>query len=161
MVHWFNFTRRFKENFVVSDKLGEGAYGCTYRCMEKATGQWYAVKVLGKSSIDTDDDKEAVMKEVKILRTVSPQNENIVTLFGVFEDEESVYLLLELCTGGELFDVIKEKGSFSEARTRPPLAPSLQDLLCSLPPSTQRASRGLCFQPPSRHAPHEHMSLCP
>lgn len=45
MVHWFGYTRRFKENFVVKQKLGQGAFGSTYKCIEKATGHVYAVKV--------------------------------------------------------------------------------------------------------------------
>ena len=104
------------------------------------------------------------MKEVKILRTVSPQNENIVTLFGVFEDEDSVYLLLELCTGGELFDVIKEKGSFSEARTwrcRPfPRRPLPSKTFSPLCPLQHNAPPSACA--PSllaRHEAHEHISL--
>eukprot|EP00192_Tetraselmis_astigmatica_P006752 CAMPEP_0117666762 /NCGR_PEP_ID=MMETSP0804-20121206/10562_1 /TAXON_ID=1074897 /ORGANISM="Tetraselmis astigmatica, Strain CCMP880" /LENGTH=701 /DNA_ID=CAMNT_0005474355 /DNA_START=320 /DNA_END=2425 /DNA_ORIENTATION=- len=112
---WFNFTRGFKANFKVGKTLGEGAYGCTHLCVEKATGQRYAVKVLAKSSIATEADMQAIVKEVKILQTVSSTNDNIVTLFGVFEDEEAVYLLMELCTGGELFLRIKDAGTFSEA----------------------------------------------
>eukprot|EP00191_Tetraselmis_sp_GSL018_P003666 CAMPEP_0177621010 /NCGR_PEP_ID=MMETSP0419_2-20121207/27298_1 /TAXON_ID=582737 /ORGANISM="Tetraselmis sp., Strain GSL018" /LENGTH=488 /DNA_ID=CAMNT_0019120781 /DNA_START=215 /DNA_END=1678 /DNA_ORIENTATION=- len=114
MVYWFDFTRGFTEHFTVGDKLGEGAYGCTHICFEKSTGHEYAVKILRKEGMQPED-REAVQKEVKILKTVSQSIENIVVLYGVFEDSTAVYLLLELCTGGELFDHIKEQGSFSEA----------------------------------------------
>lgn len=39
---------------------------------------------------------------------------NIIRLFEVFEDEKDLYLVMELCTGGELFDRIIKFGHFSE-----------------------------------------------
>lgn len=39
---------------------------------------------------------------------------NIIRLFEVFEDEKDLYLVMELCTGGELFDRIIKSGHFSE-----------------------------------------------
>ncbi len=40
---------------------------------------------------------------------------NIIKLYEVFEDEKDLYLVLELCSGGELFDRIKAVGNYSEA----------------------------------------------
>lgn len=39
---------------------------------------------------------------------------NIVRLYETFEDQRNVYLILELCTGGELFDRIVADGKFTE-----------------------------------------------
>ena len=39
---------------------------------------------------------------------------NIVEFRGAYEDESSVHLVMELCNGGELFDRITKKGSYSE-----------------------------------------------
>mmetsp|Transcript_39362 Transcript_39362/g.93283 ORF Transcript_39362/g.93283 Transcript_39362/m.93283 type:complete len:113 (+) Transcript_39362:307-645(+) len=89
MVYWFDFTRGFTEHFTVGDKLGEGAYGCTHICFEKSTGHEYAVKILRKEGMQPED-REAVQKEVKILKTVSQSIENIVVLYGVFEDSTAV-----------------------------------------------------------------------
>jgi len=43
---------------------------------------------------------------------------NIIKLFETFEDSKFVYLVMELCEGGELFDKIIEKGSFTESQAR-------------------------------------------
>ncbi len=40
---------------------------------------------------------------------------NIIKLYEYFEDEKDVYLITELCGGGELFDKIIEKEFFEEA----------------------------------------------
>ena len=43
---------------------------------------------------------------------------NIIKLFETFEDSRCIYLVMELCEGGELFDRIIEKGHFTEAEAR-------------------------------------------
>lgn len=86
-----------------------------------AVGHAVLLQIMPKSEIQTAQDREAVDREVKILKMVSPPNDNIVTMYGVFEDEENVYLLLELCTGGELFERLADMGTFSEVpRSLPP-----------------------------------------
>ena len=39
---------------------------------------------------------------------------NIVRLYEVFHDDKRYYLVTELCTGGELFEEITKRTSFSE-----------------------------------------------
>ena len=39
---------------------------------------------------------------------------NVIKLYEIFEDARNVYLVMELCTGGELFDKIINKGFFTE-----------------------------------------------
>lgn len=36
-------------------------------------------------------------------------HENIIEICDVYEDKENIHILMELCTGGELFDLIVEK----------------------------------------------------
>lgn len=43
---------------------------------------------------------------------------NIIKLYETFEDPRNVYLVMEICEGGELFDRIIEKGHFSENEAR-------------------------------------------
>lgn len=52
------------------------------------------------------------MTEVKILQTLD--HPNVIKLYEYFEDEENVYLVNELCTGGELFDRIIKAEYFNE-----------------------------------------------
>ena len=54
-----------------------------------------------------DDDKAALLTEISILKHVD--HPNIVKLIDVFEDDRHWCLVMELMSGGELFDQILEK----------------------------------------------------
>ena len=43
-----------------------------------------------------------------------PEHPNIVTFKEVYEDKDAIYLVMELCEGGELFDRIVSKGHYTE-----------------------------------------------
>lgn len=43
---------------------------------------------------------------------------NVIKLYETFEDSRNVYLIMELCDGGELFDSIINKGKYSESEAR-------------------------------------------
>jgi calcium-dependent protein kinase len=55
------------------------------------------------------DEKEKVRLKYEIDILKNLDHPNIVRLFEVFEDKTSIYLVTELCTGGELFDVILDR----------------------------------------------------
>lgn len=86
--------------------LGEGAFGKVQRCIHKVTKEIRAVKILNKAQMD-EKEKVRLKYEIDILKNLD--HPNIVRLFEVFEDKTSIYLVTELCTGGELFDVILDR----------------------------------------------------
>lgn len=43
---------------------------------------------------------------------------NIIKLYETFEDKSYVYLVMELCSGGELFDKIVDEGNFTESEAK-------------------------------------------
>uniref|UniRef100_A0ACD5USF4 Uncharacterized protein n=1 Tax=Avena sativa TaxID=4498 RepID=A0ACD5USF4_AVESA len=94
-------------------KLGSGQFGTTYLCTERATGLKYACKSVSKRKLVRRADVEDMRREVTILQHLSGQP-NIAEFRGAFEDTDSVHLVMEFCSGGELFDRITAKGSYSE-----------------------------------------------
>ena len=62
-----------------------------------------AVKILNKDAMD-EKEKTRLQYEIDILRNLD--HPNIVKLYEIFEDKHNIYLVTELCTGGELFDEI-------------------------------------------------------
>uniref|UniRef100_A0A669E5M3 Calcium/calmodulin-dependent protein kinase type IV n=1 Tax=Oreochromis niloticus TaxID=8128 RepID=A0A669E5M3_ORENI len=84
-----------------------GATSIVYRCEEKQTQKPYAVKVLKKTI-----DKKIVRTEIGVLLRLS--HPNIIQLKEIFETDTDIALVLELVTGGELFDRIVERGYYSE-----------------------------------------------
>ncbi|KAL5543239.1 hypothetical protein UlMin_010949 [Ulmus minor] len=94
-------------------ELGRGEFGITYQCFDLKTEKIFACKMISKSKLKTEIDVQDVRREVKIMRHL-PKHPNIVTFKEAFEDKEAVYLVMELCEGGELFDRIISKGHYTE-----------------------------------------------
>ena len=72
-----------------------------------------AVKVIKKTKLP---DPEKFKTELDIMRTLD--HPNIIRLLEVFEDKKYIYFVMELCTGGELFESVTEQGSYSEEKAR-------------------------------------------
>lgn len=94
-------------------ELGRGQFGVTYLCTERATGRKFACKSISKSKLVGEKAMGDVRREVMILQHLSGQP-NVVEFKGAFEDEQRVCLVMELCSGGELFDRIAKRGNYSE-----------------------------------------------
>ncbi|CAI7795819.1 unnamed protein product [Closterium sp. NIES-54] len=99
---------RFTDLYDLGQKLGSGQFGTTYVCRERSTGNKYACKSIPKSKLLTENDVEDVRREVAILYHVQGQA-NIVNMKGAYEDRDYVHIVMELCTGGELYDTIIER----------------------------------------------------
>ena len=97
------------ENYTIQSKIGSGKYGHVYRAIHKLTGAVRAIKQIPKSRIT---QLKTLKAEVRIL--VESDHPNIIRLYEKIEDQKHVYLVMEECKGGELFDYINTLGSFSE-----------------------------------------------
>ena len=61
-------------------------------------------------------DKDRFRTEIDILRNLD--HPHIIKLYETFEDRKNIYLVMELCEGGELFDRIVSKTSLNENYSR-------------------------------------------
>ncbi|XP_029562386.1 calcium/calmodulin-dependent protein kinase type IV [Salmo trutta] len=108
--YWVDGSRRdvsMDEFYTMGPELGRGATSVVFRTEEKKTQKPYAAKVLKKTI-----DKKIVRTEIGVLLRLS--HPNIIRLKEIFETETDIALILELVTGGELFDRIVERGYYSE-----------------------------------------------
>lgn len=101
------------EKYRFGKELGRGEFGITHQCFDLVSGDVYACKMISKEKLRTEIDLEDVRREVQIMRHL-PKHPNIVSFREAFEDKEAVYLVMELCEGGELFDRIVAKGHYTE-----------------------------------------------
>eukprot|EP00747_Dinoflagellata_sp_TGD_P214621 gnl/TRDRNA2_/TRDRNA2_87451_c0_seq1.p1 gnl/TRDRNA2_/TRDRNA2_87451_c0~~gnl/TRDRNA2_/TRDRNA2_87451_c0_seq1.p1 ORF type:complete len:625 (-),score=122.80 gnl/TRDRNA2_/TRDRNA2_87451_c0_seq1:163-2037(-) len=90
--------------------LGVGAFGAVSKATHKATKAECAVKSISKTAMP----RVALEFEIELLRSV--HHPNIIVLHEIFEDYNFLYLVMELCQGGELFDAIVEAGFFTEGQ---------------------------------------------
>ena len=97
------------KNYVIEKKLGDGTYGCVYLATHKTTHAKRAIKQLPRNKIKNPERLET---EIKILSEAD--HPNIIKLYEEYEDPRNVYLVMETCTGGELFDTIVNRGCLTE-----------------------------------------------
>ncbi|GMH39525.1 hypothetical protein BSKO_07423 [Bryopsis sp. KO-2023] len=93
--------------------LGRGQFGTTRVAVEKSSKKKFAAKSISKRKMSHPDDIEDVKREIEILHHLNG-HDNIVMFKGAFEDRHNIHLVMELCTGGELFDRIVQRGQYSE-----------------------------------------------
>ncbi|MCO5603764.1 hypothetical protein L7F22_057916 [Adiantum nelumboides] len=108
-------TEKIKDIYSMGPKLGQGQFGITFLCVEKSTGKKYACKSIAKRKLISQEDVDDVRREIQIMHHLSGHS-NVVTIRGAYEDYNSVHLVMELCSGGELFDRIIERGHYSERK---------------------------------------------
>ncbi|KAG8649003.1 hypothetical protein MANES_08G060300v8 [Manihot esculenta] len=113
----YGFSKQFVSHYDLGEEVGRGHFG--YTCSAKAKkgnmkGQDVAVKVIPKSKMTTAIAIEDVRREVQILRALSG-HKNLVQFYDAYEDDENVYVVMELCNGGELLDrILSRGGKYSE-----------------------------------------------
>lgn len=103
-----------EEDYTVGRVLGKGAFGVVRLVLDRKTGEAYACKSISKAKLIAKEDVDDVRREVEILNLVSP-HQTVAGLKQVYEDKFAVHIVMELCVGGELFERIVAKGTFSEA----------------------------------------------
>jgi len=92
-------------------KLGEGSYGSVCKAKNKSTQTIRAIKTIAKAQMK---NTERFKMEIAIMKMMD--HPNIIKLFESFEDHRNIYLVMEICSGGELFDKIIESGHFTEVQ---------------------------------------------
>ncbi|KFR09934.1 Serine/threonine-protein kinase H1 [Opisthocomus hoazin] len=103
------FDPRVTAKYDIKALIGRGSFSRVVRVEHKATKQPYAIKMI---ETKYREGREVCESELSVLRRV--RHTNIIQLIEVFETQDRVYMVMELATGGELFDRIIAKGSFTE-----------------------------------------------
>ncbi|BAT85113.1 hypothetical protein LR48_Vigan03g212100 [Vigna angularis] len=117
----FGFSNHFHTHYELGPEVGRGHFG--YTCSAKGRkgtfkGHDVAVKVIPKSKMTTAIAIEDVRREVKILRALTG-HKNLVQFYDAYEDNDNVYIVMELCKGGELLDkILSRGGKYSEEDAR-------------------------------------------
>jgi len=84
--------------------------GVVRACTHRTSGVKYAVKCLDLGMIKNPEDRKQVREEISVMCQLD--HPNIVRLEEVYESYDELYLVLELCQGGELFDRLEEQPDY-------------------------------------------------
>uniref|UniRef100_A0A8D1FVG0 calcium/calmodulin-dependent protein kinase n=1 Tax=Sus scrofa TaxID=9823 RepID=A0A8D1FVG0_PIG len=107
---WKKQAEDIKKIFEFKETLGTGAFSEVVLAEEKATGKLFAVKCIPKKALKGKES--SIENEIAVLRKI--KHENIVALEDIYESPNHLYLVMQLVSGGELFDRIVEKGFYTE-----------------------------------------------
>ncbi|KAI3898743.1 hypothetical protein MKW98_000856 [Papaver atlanticum] len=108
-----------KRDYQIGEEIGRGRFGTVYRCFSPVSGEYFACKSIEKKLLSDSIDKECLEKEAKIMQIVSG-NPNIVQILNVYEDDDYLHMVMELCDGnsahggGDLYERITKR-IFSES----------------------------------------------
>ncbi|NWX87825.1 KCC1G kinase, partial [Nothoprocta ornata] len=106
---WKKQTSNIRKNFIFMEALGSGAFSEVFLVKQRSTGKLFALKCIKKSPLTRDSSLE---NEIAVLKKI--KHENIVTLEDIYESTTHFYLVMQLVSGGELFDRILERGVYTE-----------------------------------------------
>lgn len=105
------------KDFTFGRTLGEGSYSTVLAATDRQSEREYAVKVLDKRHIIKEKKVKYVNIEKDTLNRLT-DHPGIVRLYYTFQDERSLYFVLDLATGGELLGVLKKTSTFDEDCSR-------------------------------------------
>uniref|UniRef100_A0A3Q3T322 Calcium/calmodulin-dependent protein kinase IGa n=1 Tax=Mastacembelus armatus TaxID=205130 RepID=A0A3Q3T322_9TELE len=105
---WKKSTSNIKDVFDFKGKMGSGSFSEVFMVKEKKTGKLYALKCLEKKHLAHSN----LENEINVMRRI--KHENVVGLEDFYESQTHYYLVMQLVSGGELFDRILDKGIYTE-----------------------------------------------
>lgn len=107
--------RSITDSYELGTELGSGAFSTVLLCKAKGTGKQYAMKVVNRASLSKSLEV-ALRHEIAILNEMD--HPNILRLIETFSTIKTHYLVTELVVGGELFDRLVEKSTYTESEAR-------------------------------------------
>eukprot|EP00878_Enallax_costatus_P003153 GHUV01003353.1.p1 GENE.GHUV01003353.1~~GHUV01003353.1.p1 ORF type:complete len:279 (+),score=38.53 GHUV01003353.1:306-1142(+) len=109
-------TADFQQMFTMGETLGQGSYGTVRVCTHRDSGKQYAVKIISKRK-GSEDRSEVIMREVEMWGMLSG-NQHIAQLVGAYQDNNNIFIVQELLTGGDLQALLDSQNVLSEEEAK-------------------------------------------
>lgn len=97
------------QDYKLIKKVGDGGFGVVKIAVHKPTNIQRAIKII---PLSPEINTTKIMEEVNILKSLD--HPNIVKIYEVIQDSKTLNIVMEYCSGGELFEKIKSNNCFSE-----------------------------------------------
>ena len=98
--------------FIIGKTKGKGTFGKVKQGTHIVTGDKVAIKILEKDKIKDQSDIDRINREITILKKV--RHPHVVQLYEMIENNDYLYLIMEYCSGGELFQHIVKNRRLKE-----------------------------------------------
>eukprot|EP00483_Globobulimina_turgida_P000805 UN00806 len=93
---------KFIDFYDVGEIIGQGTFASVHKCFSKSDSSQFAVKIINKIHLD-EDELTALSNEMTILKHIS--HKNIIKLVSVFDEDNTIFIILELINGHDLYDL--------------------------------------------------------
>jgi len=103
-----------QNNYDIAETIGSGGFAKVKLATHLLTGEKVAIKIMDKKALG--DDLPRVKVEINAMKDL--RHQHICQLMQVIETDEKIFMILEYCPGGELFDYIVAKDRLSESEAR-------------------------------------------
>ena len=104
IVRCLSSARQFYQKYEPKEVIGKGLSSVVRKCVEKGTGKEYACKIV-EFNDDSEEERASTLREIQILKLVGG-HPNIIDIVASFETPNYVFIVMELCPNGELFDYL-------------------------------------------------------
>lgn len=96
--------------------LGVGTFGRVKLVVHKQWNTSYALKCIHKAQLVSNNQQESVLNEKKIMMMVD--HPFVLKLVQTYQDQGELYMLLELCLGGELFSLLEKRTCLEDSHAK-------------------------------------------
>jgi len=112
-------------HYDVQDELGKGQYGVTHRVVNRQTFHKRAMKTIGRAECVSD-----LRAEVELLALLD--HPHILRLFELYIDDRNLFIITDLCYGGEMLDIVKEHAKLSKPLPESWVIRAFSQTLCAV-----------------------------
>ncbi len=113
----------FNRLYVLGKELGSGSFSIVKEGYEKKTGLSYAIKIIDRSSIKSEEEI-ALNNELELLSSL--KHPNVMSMIDVFKETKNYYIVTEKLGGGDLLDKLSTVSFFTEIKGRNIVSSMLQ-----------------------------------
>ena len=99
-------------DFIIKEKIGEGTFSTVKLAINRQTGEKVAIKIMEKSKMIYEEDKNRLEREIEVLKIL--RHPNLIHLYSVLKKDDTIYLIMKYIKGIELFDYIVNKTKLTE-----------------------------------------------
>ena len=103
-------------DYILNEQIIDGSLSKIYQATHLPTGEKVAIKVLNKAQLNSNQNNyNKAQKEILILKKMF--HKNIIKLYEILETFERIYLVMEFCEGGDLYNYILTRGHLTERQS--------------------------------------------
>ncbi|XP_004542706.2 serine/threonine-protein kinase PLK3 [Maylandia zebra] len=103
-------------SYIKGKLLGKGGFARCYEMTDLSNNKMYAVKVIPQSRVSKPHQRDKITNEIELHRTLS--HKHVVKFSHYFEDQENIYIFLELCSRKSLAHIWKARHTLTEPEVR-------------------------------------------